>query len=115
VTAEIKIDGVGIPRAESCRFGDSEIEIRYQLWDGRLPIKPLSGSILDIVLRSGVIAQTFTGVIERVLSTSLLPEPQIPMQRATTTLSLSTPIRFCAVGVASYRTEHDTEEPFCHS
>jgi len=111
MTAEVKIGAVTVPKTESCRFSDSEIEIRYQVWDDCLPINPPPGATIDIVLHSGFIDQTFTGVIKRTLSTVLVHESRLPqLTRATTAVALSTPIRFSAVGIAK-APEH--ERPTC--
>jgi hypothetical protein len=108
MTADVHIAGVAVPLTESCRFSESEIEIAYQLWDAALPIAPQPGASIEIVLHSGVIDQVFTGVIDRVLSTIRVSEHGAPrLNRTRTILSLSSPIRFSAVGVAPYRAESD--------
>jgi hypothetical protein len=74
MTANLEIDGVTVPLTESCKFSDSEIEIVYQLWNDSLPVNPSPGATIGIVLHSGVIYQTFTGVIQRAASTTRVPE-----------------------------------------
>ncbi len=88
--AEVIIGGVRVPNVESCRLTDSEIEIQYQLWDGASPLSPSPGATIDIVIHSDSIDQTYSGVIERMVSTYIEREPGLPrLSRATMILALS--------------------------